>query len=216
MCKILGRVPTLPRWRVLTICSASQLHSHLPLLVLQSPFTLRLWSDWAASHLVCSSLFVSLMDTFASRPLHAANNSASEMVRSQQMFFYLCPQLLPPLLALLHLLSLWGSLGSWRAVINHFLPVFPQKLTTTAALFFTLRCVYLTAAFCSHFHFLLCSTRAKASTWTLLSSLWSLSCDGFTVCTHELEMTEGRAGVWAGGLFYQTLLKSSISSVWYK
>lgn len=36
----------------------------------------------------------------------------------------LSPQLCLPCLALLHLLSLWGS---WGALIDHFLPVFPQK-----------------------------------------------------------------------------------------
>lgn len=104
---------------------------------------------------------------------------------------------------------LCGSLcHSWRAAIDHFLPGFPQKLTTPAALFFTLRCVWLTTAFCSHL--------LLPSTQTILSSLWSLSCDGFAVCTYELGMSERRAGLWAGGLFYWTLLKSSILSVWYK
>lgn len=65
-----------------------------------------------------------------------------------------------PCPALLQLL--WGSLGRFRALLDHFLPVFPQKLTadiyisnTTAALFFTLRSVCLTPAFCSHCHSLL-------------------------------------------------------------
>lgn len=69
-------------------------HSFTPIPLspqLQSPFTLHLWSDWAVSHLVCSSLFISLMDTFASRPLHPANNIASEMVKSQQMCLFVSP-----------------------------------------------------------------------------------------------------------------------------
>lgn len=149
--------------------------------MLQSPFTLDLWSDWAVSHLVCSSLFISLMDTFASRPLHPANNIASGMVKSQQMCLFVSPASASLAQHCCSLLSLCSSLGSWRAVIDHFLPVFPQKLTTTAA--FPLRCVCLTTAFCSHCHLLLSFTSQSTgqhlsdhSKCTLNPRLWWIYC----------------------------------------
>lgn len=160
-------------------------HSFTPisLLMLQSPFTLDLWSDWAVSHLVCISLFISLMDTFASRPLHPANNVASEMVKSQQMCLFVSPASASLAQHCCSPLGLCGSLGSWRAVTDHFFPVFPQKLTTTAALYFTLRCVCLTTAFCSHCHLLLTSTiqstgqhLSNHSKFPLDPKLWWIYC----------------------------------------
>lgn len=106
----------------------------------------------------------------------------SEMVRSQQMCLLVSPASACLAWHCCSLPSLGGNLGSSGVLIDHFLPGFPQKIT--AALFFTLRCVCLTTAFCSRCHLLLPSTSESTSqTHTILSLLWSLSCDGLTLCT---------------------------------
>lgn len=127
LCKILVRVPELLRQRILTVCSASQLHSCLSLSsCCRAPLISDLRSDWAVSPLVCSRLFISLMGTFAFRPLHLSNNIASETAK-WQMCPFVSPSFCLPSLGLLQSLPQPVCVAAWLAeelLLTTFLPSF--------------------------------------------------------------------------------------------
>lgn len=129
--------------------------------MLHSPTRFHLLSDWAVSLLVCSGLFISLMDIFASRPLHPSNNTASETVKSQQMCPFLSPSFCLLLLGLPQLPLQPVCVAAWLAealFLTTFLPSLPKNTLPLLPLYFILIPVCSTTVFRTHYHSLFTST----------------------------------------------------------